>query len=230
MTRAAVVGDIHGAIAPLRAATAWLQEHWDGPVVFVGDYVNRGPDSYLVMEELVALSISWGDRLVLLMGNHDLSLLRFVVDDSRSMFLGHGGLQTVRSYLRGLSVPLGEHPLDAFVEHFPKSHRKLLESMQFAFETPDLLVTHTGFNPEAPNSRSIEDVVLRSHPALFADALHTPRPLVVCGHYAQRGGTPYVSERFICLDSGCGSELGGPLSVLTLPDRRILSFQEDDDD
>lgn len=224
MTDAAVVGDVHGSASQLRGAISWLRDNWDGMVVFVGDYVNRGPDSYLVMEELVALSENWGDRLVLLMGNHDLSLLRFVAEGARSAFLAHGGLRTVRSYLNELSLAIGEHPLDAFVEHFPKSHRELLEGMKIALETPDLLVTHAGFNPEHPDSRSVENVVLGRYPELFVDSIRTPRPLVVCGHYAQRTGRPYVSEHLICIDSGCGSVRGAPLSVLTLPDRRILTF------
>lgn len=224
----AVVGDIHGAIDPLCAATGWLEEHWDGPVVFVGDYVNRGPDSYRVMEAMVQLAKSWGERLTLLMGNHDLSLLRFVAEGDRPMFLAHGGLRTVSSYLRELSIPLDQHPLEAFVEVFPESHRQLLEGMQLAWENSEVLVTHAGFNPISPDSRSIDDIVLGRHPALFSESLRTPRPLVVCGHYVQRTGRPYVSDQFICLDSGCGSEISGPLSVLILPDRRILRFREDE--
>lgn len=230
MTNLAIVGDVHGAIAPLRAAISWIDENWEGSVVFVGDYVNRGADSYLVMEELVALSSVWGDRLVLLMGNHDLGLLQFVADGTRSMFLGQGGLLTVQSYLRELSLPLDDHPLDVFAQHFPKSHKDLLEGMEITMETEDLLVTHAGFNPRNPSSRKIEDVVLGRHSSLFEASLQTPRPLVVCGHYMQRTGTPYVSEKFICLDSGCGSELGGPLSVLTLPDRQVRAFMEKNDD
>lgn len=157
----AVVGDIHGAIDPLCAATGWLEEHWDGPVVFVGDYVNRGPDSYRVMEAMVQLAKSWGERLTLLMGNHDLSLLRFVAEGDRPMFLAHGGLRTVSSYLRELSIPLDQHPLEAFVEVFPESHRQLLEGMQLAWENSEVPVTHAGFNPISPDSRSIDDIVLR---------------------------------------------------------------------
>lgn len=229
MTSAAIVGDVHGAIAPLRAAITWLHANWTGLVVFVGDYVNRGTDSYLVMEELVTLSNVLGDRLVLLLGNHDLGLRKFVEDGSRSMFLSQGGLVTVRNYIHSLSLPLDEHPLDIFVRHFPERHRTLLEGMRIALETPDLLVTHAGFNPEDPESRRIEDVVLGRHPSLFTSLSRTPRPLVVCGHYLQTTRLPYLSEQFVCLDSGCGSALGGPLSILTLPDRRILTFKEDSD-
>jgi serine/threonine protein phosphatase 1 len=193
-------------------------------VIFVGDYVNRGPDSYLVLEELAELHLVLGDRLSLLLGNHESALLEFLDGGSKSRFLQHGGLQTVNSYMRRTNADTGAHPLDTFRSTFPVRHRQLLEAMALAYETDEILVTHAGFNPNKPRSRSLDDVVLGRHAELFMSRIELPRPLVVCGHYVQRSMTPFTAGDFICLDSGCGTIDGAPLSILTLPNREIHTF------
>lgn len=216
----AIVGDVHGSKSHLEEAITWLAD-WAGHIVFVGDYVNRGPNSKQVLELLVAAKAAWGDRLTLLLGNHDAMLLGFLRGENPSSFLRHGGLQTVRSYL---GIPTSSDPLSEFREFFPASHRALLESMPIAYETVDLLVTHAGFDPEAMHGRRLEDVVFGRHSGLFAPDLQTPRDLVVCGHYVQRTRRPFVSENFICLDTGCGTHPDAPLTLLTVPLRRVHTF------
>jgi serine/threonine protein phosphatase 1 len=220
----AVVGDIHGVVDALRLAITWLDEDWNYDVVFVGDYVNRGPDSRLVLDELVALKHRWGKRLTLLLGNHDAVLLSFLEGESRSQFLHHGGLQTVNSYLPHIEGWPQANPIDAFVQQFPEEHFALLRDLSLAYESDDVLVTHAGYNPERPSSRSPNDVVFGRHAALFAGRLTTPKSVVVCGHYVQRTHAAYVTDNFGCIDSGCGSVSGAPLSVFTFPDRQVKTF------
>jgi len=220
----AVVGDIHGAVDALRLAVSWLDEEWNDDIVFVGDYVNRGPDSKLVLDELVALKGRWGERLTLLLGNHDAVLLNFLEGESRSRFLHYGGLQTVNSYLSHIEGWHHANPMAAFVQHFPDDHFALLRDLSLAYESDDVLVTHAGYNPERPSSRSSHDVVFGRHAALFAGPLDTPKSVVICGHYVQRTLTAYVTDNFVCIDSGCGSVAGAPLSIFTFPDRQLKTF------
>lgn len=224
MTALAIVGDVHGAIRPLRQAISWLDKNWAHNVVFVGDYVNRGTESYLVVEELVDLTKRWGSRLSLLLGNHELSLLEFLDGGSPESFLHHGGLQTINNYLRACGGVPEARPLEAFRDRFPHHHRQLLANMALAYETDEVLVTHAGFNPKNPASRGSRDIVFGRHSELFMNPETFPRPLVVCGHYVQRSATPYVTENFICLDTGCGTIPGAPLAVAILPSREILTF------
>ena len=217
----AVVGDVHGSSHSLALAAKWLLADWDGRVVFVGDYVNRGPDSRGVLEILVQLQTALGDRLTLLMGNHEVVLLEFLQGGQFNHFLAHGGLQTIHSYLSDTPEP---DPFEEFRSAFPDSHLELLRALLPAYETPDLLITHCGFNPADPESRNLDDVVLGSFPSLFASGTNMPKQLVVCGHYVQRSRQPYCSERLICLDTGCGSVPGAPLTVLLLPSREFRTF------
>lgn len=222
--RVAIVGDIHGMIGHLRNAVAWLRATWDSDVIFVGDYINRGPNSYQVLDELISLRVDFGPRLKLLLGNHEVALLEFLEEGNERQFVLHGGLATVLSYLRSQRIPIGDYPLSQFREHFPPDHLALLRSMTPFYEQKELLVTHSGYNPRNPESRELTDITLGRSSSIFDPNLDSPRQLVVFGHFAQRSGVPYISKNLICIDTGCGVLPASPLSVLTLPDRDVLTF------
>jgi serine/threonine protein phosphatase 1 len=217
MTRAsfAVIGDVHGESERLNRALRLAQGAAER-IVLLGDYVDRGPNSFNVLEALAEAVEVLGPRLILLRGNHEVALLRFLDSGDRRSFLHHGGLTTVRSYrVQGVA------PLERFRETFPKHHRELLDATVTHFEDEDMLISHCGYDPLRPTSRA-ESVVSSGHfPEIFRTPAIRPRPLVVCGHYVQRKGVPFVSPSLICIDTGCGTTPEAPLAVLSLPDRRI---------
>ncbi len=188
----------------------------------VGDYVNRGPNSAGVLELLHREKQKRGDDLVLLWGNHESALLRFIESGDFVPFAAHGGMATIRSYV---PRPYGDVHAQ-LARSIPYSHQDLLRNeLELCFETEDLLVSHTGFDPETPSARTWEALVGNSHPELFATGgvVGRPRPLVICGHYVQQSGRPFVSEGLVCIDTGCGT-LNGPLTAVLLPDREFVAI------
>src|SRR5688500_7791566 len=96
------IGDIHGRRDLLDRAIATIDEA-GGParriVIFLGDYIDRGPDSRGVIERLIRLRETSRDELVFLRGNHEQILLDVVDgDDSGLRWLEHGGRETMASY------------------------------------------------------------------------------------------------------------------------------------
>lgn len=214
----AIVGDIHGDAQKLTCALRAL--HATGlAVILVGDYVNRGPNSRAVLDRLVEATAHFGDRLTLVRGNHDQVLLDFLSDGDPRPLVAHGGVSTVRSYLE-----LGRGAFDDFRAVFPNSHRQLLEDTVDLYESDDLLVTHSGFNPNDIASRRPEDVRGSGFPGMFEHRGPWPRPLTVCGHFVQHKARPYVSDSLICIDTGCGTLENGALTVLYWPSRNTASF------
>lgn len=214
----AIVGDVHGDPYRLRRALSSLLRS-DQTVIFVGDYVNRGPGSREVLDQLVEATEEFGDRLTLIRGNHDQVLLDFLSDGDPSPLIAHGGVSTVRSYLEG-----ERGAFEDFRDAFPGDHLRLLQSTVDVCESDDLLVTHAGFNPVNVGSRSSYDVRGPGFRAMFAHAGPWPRPLTVCGHFIQSNRRPYLSDFLICIDTGCGSVEDGPLTVLHWPSRQTESF------
>jgi serine/threonine protein phosphatase 1 len=178
--RLAIFGDIHGdAIRLERLASSLACD--DRQLIFVGDYVNRGPDSKRVLDYLCDLEERAAGRHCFLLGNHERALMRYIADATFGDFALLGGIATIRSY-----VPRAHGDVHkAFRDAFPRRHSDFLSRLQLYHEEPGLLVSHTGYDPIAPKSRSPEDMVDRGHPDMF-DATTHPQRLVVCGHYVQR--------------------------------------------
>lgn len=214
----AIVGDVHGQAQRLRHALNRLRLT-DVEVVFVGDYVDRGPDARRVLEELIAAKQDLGDRLTLLRGNHDQVLIDFLDRGDPRELVAHGGTATMRSYLVE-----GRGGFEEFRSAFPRRHQDLLRGTVDYYETPELLVTHAGFNPADIDSRQALDLRGNGFPAIFDHRGPWPRPLTVCGHFVQRDGMPYISEHLACIDTGCGSVVDGPLTILYWPSITTESF------
>ena len=101
------IGDIHGCLDKLRSLMLRCEKHADGrPVsfVFVGDYIDRGPQSSAVIDCLIDLKARHGESVVTLMGNHEAMALA-AIDGSgpARIWLAQGGLATLESY--GVAEP-----------------------------------------------------------------------------------------------------------------------------
>lgn len=83
--RLIAIGDIHGCSAALDAVLSALQPHLTDTIIPLGDYVDRGPDSRGVLEQLIALGKR--TRLIPILGNHDEMLLN-ILDGHRYLLNG----------------------------------------------------------------------------------------------------------------------------------------------
>ena len=95
------VGDIHGEDAKLEELLEKLPLRDGDRFVFLGDYIDRGPDAFQVIERLIQLQRDW--PCVFLLGNHESMLLDFLgwTDDAYfagDAFLMNGGDRTLASY------------------------------------------------------------------------------------------------------------------------------------
>ncbi len=92
-----VIGDIHGCAKALRTLIETIAPQPDDELVFLGDYVDRGPDSRDVVDQVIELQQQC--RVVALRGNHEIMLMGVAIgglDDS--VWLANGGKATVSSY------------------------------------------------------------------------------------------------------------------------------------
>lgn len=215
----ALVGDLHGR---LDATSAVLHEFLGSRrIVFLGDYINRGPCSREVVQVLMDAKAAHPDGVVLLKGNHDQSLLDFLSGGSETRFLAMGGGATIASYVGEVSA-IGLRA--ALAQELPPGHQQFFGRLDPFFETEDLFASHCGPDPDAPADRDLSSVALTSHPGLFAADLSGLGKTVVCGHYVQRTMKPYISDHLIVIDSGCGTIPGAPATALLWPERKTMSF------
>ncbi|MCA8880529.1 MAG: serine/threonine protein phosphatase [Rhodobacteraceae bacterium] len=222
------VGDIHGQLDQLEAALDAIERHGEpsAPVVFLGDFVDRGPNSRGVIE-LLMRGQTEGRPWICLMGNHDRYVLRFLsnpkYDDpntSRPLLWTDaplGGRQTLASY--GVDVSedrrLEDIHADAH-EAIPLSHRHWIARLPRIHETEAHIFVHAGLRPGVPLAEQKEDdlVWIRSG---FLDSSHDWGRLVVHGHTAL--DRPQLYRNRLNLDGGAG--YGRPLLPALLEGQEV---------
>ncbi|MFD4461087.1 metallophosphoesterase [Nocardia sp. NPDC058480] len=218
--RLVFAGDIHGSDAELYQ----LLKFFGGlrHIIFLGDYVNRGPRSKEVINCLIGATELWPQHVTLLRGNHDQAFLDFMRGADPAHFVRLGGLTTARSYV-------GQYGIDTMGElrrTVPDTHIDFLENLEDYFERDDVFASHCGLDPKHPTARTRHSVSSASHPELFSfSPLEHIGKTVICGHYIQRNGRPYISEGLMAIDTGCGAIPGAPLTALLWPERTVIQFR-----
>ncbi len=207
------VGDIHGQSAMLDHALDLIAADGgaDAPVVFLGDYTDRGPDSAGVLDRLIA-GQAQGRPWITLKGNHDRMFEWFLEDPPRHdphMLVGYhwfheriGGTETMASYRVDVPDRIRLEDLHADAKaKVPQAHVDFLRGLNLYHQTNDLLFVHAGIRPGiALSQQSEKDMVWIRDPFLTNP---DPHPwLVVHGHTAL--DFPQHFGNRIDLDGGAG--------------------------
>lgn len=224
------IGDIHGCVGQLRQLLAEIENHRAGrprKLVFLGDYIDRGPDSAGVIECLRTIQASEPDDVVCLMGNHEkmmlnayhvpcerlslllndeeLTLISYCVPAERVSWLMNGAKQTLLSF--DIDGP----------EELPSGVVRWARGLPTVHEDARRFYVHAGFRPGAPVPDP--DVHVRlwiGKPFLESD--HDFGKLVVHGHTPRWSAEPDVRQYRVNLDTACVS--GGALTAGVFTDLR----------
>lgn len=214
-----VVGDVHGDADRLSRFFDQFGSV-DDVIVMVGDYVNRGPESSVVLDILCEQKSVRRERLVLLRGNHEAAVMTVLEGGRHEDFARHGGFATVKSYLGKTTT---KNAIEDFRRSFPKAHLSLLQGTINCYVTPSVLVSHAGFDVDHPSDFGSEKMI-SGDKRIFQYSGIWPRHTVVVGHYLQSSRWPLLTENLIAIDTGCGTLADAPLTALRLPERSVFQF------
>lgn len=217
-TRVYAIGDIHGCYEALEEMLAVIDHEarsLDGRIalVFLGDLIDRGPDSARVVERLLRGPLP-GTESHVLMGNHEEAMLS-VLDGSSDprAWLSYGGMQTLESY----GIARSEHFSRGFdlgrriAEAVPAEHIAFIRSLPNTIMIGDYLFVHAGIRPGVSLDRQ-EPADLRWIRAGFIDSDVDHGLTVVHGHTIS--DAPQALANRIGIDTGCYA--GGALTALVL--------------
>ncbi|MBI3989484.1 MAG: serine/threonine protein phosphatase [candidate division NC10 bacterium] len=197
-----VIGDIHGCLEPLKQLMGMVNPGEGDQLIFLGDYIDRGPDPKGVVEYLLSLK----GNPVFLMGNHERMFLDYLEGRNRLLYLLNGGGSTLRGY--------GDASM------IPADHLRFFKSLRLYYEAGHYLFVHAGLKPGLPlEDQGPEDLLwirgeFISYPGRYPKTIvfgHMPMPEVLM-----------LPDR-IGIDTGC--VYGGKLTCLVLPSQELIQVK-----
>ena len=203
------IGDIHGCYEKLRRLMANLPyDPQRDTLVFLGDYIDRGPQSKDVLNYLCELRQQL-DKLILLIGNHEYLMLEYhrTADHTLLPYLRHLGIDAMLdSY--GVNSPKSLQEM----RFLPAEHLQLLNSLLPYWETDDYIFVHAGFEPGIPLDQQEPASLFEARSTFLAEE-HEFDKLVIFGHTPF--DMPLVTSTRIGIDTG--AVYGNLLTALELP-------------
>lgn len=228
--RVYAVGDVHGRDDLLARLLDMIEQdaaHSPAPskiVIFLGDYIDRGPSSPAVLDRLIAgpsdharqNGFSW----ITLRGNHENAILDFLADAKAGpMWLANGGLATISDYLGPIEPPKSpaedwaglERLRAVLAETIPPHHLAFLRSLPFCHVEGDYAFVHAGIRPGCPlDQQAPRDMMWIRGSFLDSQADHGK--VIVHGHTITTA--PDIQQNRIGIDTGAFAT--GSLTALAL--------------
>ena len=204
------IGDIHGCLWSLEKLLNILPVNWGKDlVIFLGDYIDRGPDPRGVIEKILELKKLYGGKIITLKGNHEWMFERFLKGIDIDVFLYNGGGMTLKSY----------YNKEGYLE-IPEEHLKFLRELKLYYETEDYIFVHAGLRPgKELKEQSEEDLLWIRESFYFSEYKFSKT--IVFGHTPFPA--PLILDDRIGIDTGC--VYGGALTAIELPEKKIYQIE-----
>jgi len=203
------IGDIHGCLSHLERLMEEIRPLLDpqeDTLVFLGDYIDRGPDPKGVVDLILQIKKEVR-HVVCLKGNHEDMFLDWVLNGRNyDLYLYNGGGSTIRSYSQDREF------------HLPAEHLDFFTSLRLYYETDKYIFVHAGLKAGVPlKEQDPQEMIWIREEFIYSN--YDFGKLVVFGH------TPLqrvlVAPNKIGIDTG--AVYGGELTCLELPAQRFYS-------
>lgn len=209
--RTIAIGDVHGHVAALAGLLRLVEPRPADTVVFLGDYVSRGPDSREVIQAVIDLGRRC--RVVALRGNHEEMLL-----DGRR----HPAALAAWIDVGGDASLVSPRASEAW-RGLDEAQWKFVAGLPIAHESDEHFFIHANYAPNRPIAEQ------DSHSALWLPLEPPPGPhysgkTAIVGHTPQFDGAVLNLGHVICIDTGCG--FGGLLTAFDVGSGRFWQVDE----
>ena len=199
MPRYIAITDIHGELKKLESVLSQIETRPDDIFVFMGDYIDRGPDSRGVVDKVIEISNQF--KTITLIGSHEYALLHSEKDEYYNyLFWNYGGPSTVKSYGGNFSNIL-------------KIHGDFYRNLQFYYLTEKYLFVHAGIDCRYSLEEQCETDLVYIRSAFYRNKHNLPQKIIF-GHTEFE--SPLIQEDKICIDLGCGKYPNAKLCALIL--------------
>ncbi len=210
-----IVGDIHACPQELETLLTALSLQPEDHLVFLGDYVDRGPGAREVVDLLLGMRADAVCAMTFLKGNHEDMFLDFIgyAGNYGEAFLINGGVKTLASYGCPPFMEAAE-----IVARVPEAHLTFFRNLDLMVSVGEVLCVHAGISALHPlKEQEPEDLLW-----IRQEFIDNPHPLpytVIYGHTPQREvkfDLPYK----VGIDTGL--VYGGKLSCLEFTEKKLF--------
>ncbi len=204
------IGDIHGASTALDALLQAVQPTEADRLIFLGDYVSRGPDTRGVLDRLI--QIRQISDAIFLRGNHEIMMLNSRGSKSElTNWKGVGGREALASY----APTLGR---SGTIDDVPEEHWDFLnEALLAYYETEKCIFVHANLEPDVELAEQTNRMLYWEF--LTGEVRHDSGKTMICGHTSQNNGDILAYQKTICIDTG--AYRGGWLTCLDAEHRQF---------
>ena len=190
--RTFAIGDIHGEVKALKSLIRHIKPGRSDTIVFLGDIIDKGPQTAETIQFLIALSKR--TNTVFVRGNHEEMALMALQGHTKmgKVWLKHGGRQTLDSY--------GADDLEDLKSKMPASHRRFLEKTVNAYLKDDFIFVHAGWHP----GKKLADQTASTLRWNFINSAFPDRKskkTIFCGHSSLVTGKPAKKGNIVCIDT-----------------------------
>lgn len=221
MKRLIAIGDVHGELAPLLTLLDVINPTQEDTLVFMGDYIDRGKQSYEVIQTIIDLMANSPAKIIALKGNHEDMMIKGLIVDNRDQemwqynWFNNGGFDTLDSY----TANAHKHTPNDFEKYkfntIPDSHVEFLLNLDNYYETDNHIFCHaTPYDTDNMDEQT-DDALFWKRPNK-ADKLngyyHKSGKLMVNGH-TPIGSKPNLLGKLLLIDTG-----------IAYPDGRLTAF------
>lgn len=210
----AVIGDIHGCAKTLEALLEKLADEAHRTFVFIGDYIDRGPDSKSVVDLIIKFAAD--HDCVFLRGNHEQMMLDALETNDAARWLRYGGRDTLKSYNQ------------TFVNlNFSSQHHHFYQNSKIFYETESYFFVHGGIPPQVTIAEAVADEDIVDMMMWTRDHIEAKQTAwekkVIFGHTPT--DKPFHTNDMIGIDTGCvyrNLPGLGKLTALLLPEEEFI--------
>lgn len=200
-----VIGDIHGCSKALRSLIEEIAPEKEDTLIFLGDFIDRGPDSRGVVDQLIELAQRC--CVIGIRGNHEVMLMGVLMGGlDQGWWCQSGGQSTLASYGGSL-------------DRMPAAHLDFFRSLRCHHETEAEIFIHAGYDPECAIEQTSEADRYWNHRTVWPGP-HCSGKRVYLGHTPQPSGEVLNLGHVICIDTYCFG--GGWLTAMDVDTDEIL--------
>ncbi len=199
------IGDIHGSMDKLNTLMDTIDiDFKKDTLVFLGDYIDRGPSSFEVVSFLITLK-KQHENIIFLKGNHEEMLENYLAGIDRFTYLSNGGQQTIDSYMK--------HGYISGKELIPEDHIEFFKRLDLFYQTDNYIFVHAGLREKIVLQDQLQEDLLWIRQK-FIKSNHDFGKRVIFGHTPL--AEPLVQPNKIGIDTG--AVYGNKLTCVKLPD------------